>query len=362
MIAVIADDFTGAAELAGLSLRYGLRVTLCAGEVVATDTDVLVVSTNSRSMNKTDALAITKKLIEQIQLLKPEWIYKKTDSVLRGYVLDELRLQMEITGKQKTFLMPANPSLGRTIKNGTYFINAVPISNTDFATDPEFPVISSFIKDMLDDSVSILTPASILPQEGIVTGEATNGEEVATWASVLNNDWLLAGAGDFFVALLERKYKAAYRVSFVTLLPFLYISGTAFGERKEEIRKWKSAGRPVLYLEKKLTAEWLTQAASIINQSGTLLLAIDETHDAPDLLRARMAWATREIVKQGKIKEMFIEGGSTAAAILDALTAEMLIPVNEWSRGVVRMKAGNLFITVKPGSYPLPELVRRLFD
>ena len=39
-----------------------------------------------------------------------------------------------------------------------------------------------------------------------------------------------------------------------------------------------------------------------------------------------------------------------------------LIPVNELSRGVVRMKAGDLFITVKPGSYRLPEEILKLYS
>jgi uncharacterized protein YgbK (DUF1537 family) len=52
MIAVIADDFTGAAELAGISLRYGLKVELCVGKVEYKNADVLVVSTDSRSLKK----------------------------------------------------------------------------------------------------------------------------------------------------------------------------------------------------------------------------------------------------------------------------------------------------------------------
>jgi uncharacterized protein YgbK (DUF1537 family) len=47
MIVIIADDFTGAAELAGISLRYGLATDVCLNEVVESDADVLIVCTDS---------------------------------------------------------------------------------------------------------------------------------------------------------------------------------------------------------------------------------------------------------------------------------------------------------------------------
>ena len=74
-----------------------------------------------------------------------------------------------------------------------------------------------------------------------------------------------------------------------------------------------------------------------------------------------MAKITRQIIEKGAVKELFIEGGSTATAILEELNSKMLEPVNELSRGVVRMKTGNLFITVKPGSYKLPDEITNIY-
>ena len=61
-------------------------------------------------------------------------------------------------------------------------------------------------------------------------------------------------------------------------------------------------------------------------------------------------------------KEIFIEGGSTAAAILEELNIKNLAPINELERGVVRMIANDLFITVKPGSYELPQQIKELYS
>ena len=69
----------------------------------------------------------------------------------------------------------------------------------------------------------------------------------------------------------------------------------------------------------------------------------------------------KEIIRRENIKEVFIEGGSTAAAILQELNIKGLKPVNELQRGVVRMKADDLFITVKPGSYQLPGEITNIY-
>ena len=98
MIAVIADDFTGAAELAGISLRYGLKVSVCLGNDIDRDVDVLIIDTNSRSLKKEEALKATVNAISKIRQMKPDLVYKKIDSALRGYVLEELKIQMILSG------------------------------------------------------------------------------------------------------------------------------------------------------------------------------------------------------------------------------------------------------------------------
>jgi uncharacterized protein YgbK (DUF1537 family) len=96
-----------------------------------------------------------------------------------------------------------------------------------------------------------------------------------------------------------------------------------------------------------------------------LFIAFDDAcmgSDAdPQKLRDTMADLVRALTETTWLKEIFIDGGSTAAAVLDALRITRLYPVGEWQRGVVRMRAGNMHITVKPGSYPLPEDIVSVF-
>jgi D-threonate/D-erythronate kinase len=359
MIAVIADDFTGAAELAGISLRYGLRVELLLNKVIETDADVLVVCTDSRSMKREDALNVTAEIVNDVVKLKPAFIYKKIDSVLRGYVLDEIKVQMRLTEKNKALIFPANPSLKRTISSGEYFIDGKRITETGFVSDPEFPVGSPFVVKMLkDETVSVLEYTNALPDGGIAIAEAATVEHAALWAARTNDSWMLAGAGDFYTALLQRDYAPEPQQSFELQLPHLYVCGTSFEGRKQFIRSINCRS----YLPENLNEKWLQETCDIIRQHGKAVIAIDESNESPVALRTAMAKAVKQILERENVKEIFIEGGSTAAALLEELKIKKLEPVHELSRGVVRMGAGDLFITVKPGSYQLPEEILKLYS
>jgi D-threonate/D-erythronate kinase len=359
MIVVIADDFTGAAELAGISLRYGLSVSVHLDNNIDANADVVIISTDSRSMQKAAAIYCTADAVEAIIEYEPSLLYKKIDSVLRGYVIDEAKVQMELSEKNKVFICPANPSLQRTISNGEYFIDEKKITETGFVNDPEFPISSAKVTAMVkNETVQVLKHNDWLPVEGIVIGEAESSEDVKAWAAAIDETWMLVGAGDFYTALLERNYRPQPQPKFQLQSPHLYVCGTAFEERKQFIKKLDSTA----YLPETIDEEWLQQTGSIIKEKGKAVIAIDESKQTALTLRTNMAKAVKEIVVRENIKEIFIEGGSTAAAVLEELNIKKLLPVNELSRGVVRMKANDLFITVKPGSYQLPNEITKLYS
>lgn len=373
MIAVIADDFTGAAELAGISLRYGLTVSLFTREVKDTGADVLIVSSDSRSMKPEEALQETRRLLEQLIALKPFRIYKKTDSVMRGYVADELKLQQELQGLKRILYLPANPSLGRIIRNGDYYVGGRPIAETDFANDPEFPVNSSSVITILKNpAISVLSAGSPLPAEGFFVAAAEQTEQVEQWASVLDAHTLAAGAGDFFTAILLQQFGAVDKPDPELSLPLLYVCGTAYAEAVHFVKQAEPDGL-VEYLSEncihhpdRLDQEFVDSCKYRLHTNGKMILAIDGLSVPAGVtaqeLRQSMAKATQWILRRNIIHELFIEGGSTATAILDELKISELEPLNEWQRGVVRMKYGNLYITVKPGSYALPEQIKQLFS
>ena len=152
---VIADDITGAAEIAGIAFSHGADVRLvCSSSVsccnVATD-GTTVIATDTRSMSEAEAIAETHRIASALSH-QPSAIFKKTDSALRGHVVAELQALMEATGALRCVYLPANPSKGRTIRNGVYYINNVPIHETDFSFDPEFPAKTSVLRERFPDA------------------------------------------------------------------------------------------------------------------------------------------------------------------------------------------------------------------
>jgi len=180
----------------------------------------------------------------------------------------------------------------------------------------------------------------------------------------LDESWVLAGAGDFFAALLSKTNRTVKLAEPQLQKPFLYVCGTAFKGRKTAIKKIQEARQCVFYLKNEKDELELNNAIGIIKNKQQLILAFDDKINFLETaaeLRSKMDAIAKQLIERGVVKELFIEGGSTAATIFEELSIKMLQPVNELSRGVVRMKAGNLFITVKPGSYELPEEIKQLF-
>ena len=375
MIAVIADDFTGAAELAGIGLRYDLKVEL-ATSAISTDADLLVVSADSRSLNSRMAHKTITKIVKDTVALQPSFIYKKIDSVFRGHVLEEIKIQMHESGLKKALIVGGNPSLGRTIIEGKYYLNGDLISDTDFGNDPEFAITDSSVLKIIkatNAEAVVLKHTDSLPEIGIVIADVESEEDMKAWANKIDKSWLLAGAGDFFTALLDKNYKAQAIKLSAASSPHLYVSGTAYNKSQQFVKEVKYTMGCVAYLSAEMmrTGEiddksWFNNITGILNKHKKAVIAISDEDVDPWYvsaahLRMTMAEVVKKIVKENEVKEIFIEGGSTAASILRELGMEKLYVVNELQRGVVRMKANDLFITVKPGSYKIPEEIKELY-
>lgn len=382
MIIVIADDLTGAAELGGIGLRYNLRVEVSTQVDLNPKADLLVIATDTRSMNCEDAVAEMEKVTEEIVKLDPILIFKKVDSVLRGYVAEELLAHITKLSLSRALLVPANPGLGRTIVNGQYLLNGEPLHQSTFAYDPDMPVITSSVVEMLAGKgimVSSQKHYEVLNYEGIIVGDAADHNDLKAWAGLVNRNMIIAGAANFFTALLDRivipDEQPQQTESRAFEYPALIVSGTAFKKSADAIKKLKAARVPVSYMPQAIIREseadedlyeaWCTEIISYISTFGKAIIAIDpqDTRDVNSqngLLRNKMAVVVNRVFEQIHINELLIEGGSTAAAVLKQLGISKIYPVQELSPGVIRMIADDdpeLYITIKPGSYAWPASV-----
>ena len=120
--------------------------------------------------------------------VRPDWIYKKCDSVLRGHVRVELEATMAVFAMQRALLIPANPSRGRIIRDGEYFVNGQPLHESEFARDPEHQRTTASITELLGGDLSDIT-----------TPDVESEADVALQAAKIDAETLNAGGADFFV-------------------------------------------------------------------------------------------------------------------------------------------------------------------
>jgi len=81
----------------------------------------------------------------------------------------------------------------------------VPLHKTGFSKDPDFPITSSSVFEIVGTGkvgVSVgLSPNDQLPENGILMGDVTSVEDLACWADKIDKGTLPAGASGFFYAI-----------------------------------------------------------------------------------------------------------------------------------------------------------------
>ncbi|MGX7688790.1 four-carbon acid sugar kinase family protein [Flectobacillus roseus] len=383
MILVIADDLTGAAEIAGIGLRYGLKVRVCTEIIQEVTEDLLVISADTRSLTENQAVAKVEYLIKSSQQYKPSLIYKKIDSVLRGHVLAEIKAIQQVFSKKNCLIIPTNPSMGRKIQDGKYYVGDKLAHETAFAHDPEFPIQDSEVINMLrakpTDQVRVLAQP-ILPLQGIIIAEVAQKEDLTKWASQWAKIDLLVGGAEFFASILSNLgYNLVEKIFSPqqTALDCLYVSGTTFSDSVEKIQNHARHKGGVCYLPHELVRQpidseefnqslnrWASEIIQCFSQHKVVIIAVkkqlDTTQITPAELAKLMAKVVKKVLNQVHLAEILIEGGATSAAILAEIPLQNFLPTEEFAQGVIRMQSlerPSTYLTLKPGSYAWPQAV-----
>ncbi len=380
MIGIIADDLSGAAEMAGLTFRYGLDSVIClhpdSGNL---ENEVIILDTDSRSLTKKEATMIMEKAGNELFKKKPDWIYKKVDSVFRGNIAIELETLSRVIRHKRTLLIPANPSLGRTIRSGDYYIHNRLLDKTDFAADPELAEVTSSVVKLLnpahaDEAVSLKSGDSIAEGK-IVIGDACSTDDLVGWAEKIEDDVLPAGGSDFLAAILKKKgfHPTAKTISSEIKwpLPSLLVSGTASLSGRNRIDEAERNGIPVCRMPKELIqpncdcdefiVNWQKEVSTNLQKRNLVIatVGLPRTNDlrAPSRIVDHLFALTKRLFEKQKIGHLWIEGGATASRIIRGHGWDFLKAVHEWDRGVVSLTTGKKntpILTIKPGSYPWP--------
>lgn len=363
---VLADDLTGAAELAAIAHQSGLHAVVLTtppkGPVTA---DVIVCDTATRLAKPAAAARRVRELTLHLSRRPHAGFFKKTDSVLRGPVLAEIEACAGVLGLRRTLLVPCNPSLGRIINNGTYLIAGTPLHRTAFARDPHHPRHTSKVIDLLGPSprlpVGCHHTADRTPTEGIVVGEADTPADVALWVSRLDRHTLPAGGADFFRLWLVHM-RAHRRVRTKESLPTgaaLTFSGTATPANPVtplpgpvealDARALPAPARLAARLQEQLKVHG---TASVIMRGPPV-----ETSGSPTAISRLFVRLADRLHDAKAFQHLLIAGGTTATGVLAVLGWDRLEVAHVWGPGVVTLRPARnpkLLVTLKPGSYAWP--------
>lgn len=375
MIIVLADDLSGAAEIAGVAFQKGLSAEVHIDQLYATGCDVAVVDTNSRSVVADMAVQLVSNVAQKVVDAHPQWVYKKTDSVLRGHVLAELTVLCDALGHQRCLLVNANPRKGRIVRDGQLWVDGRPVHQTPFGTDPEHPCRSSSVIELLGglrDRVQVVNSGHELPDVGTMVGNAVSTDDLrryADWScpnSLPQKNILLAGGAEFFEAVLEttmsdqsanqrHESKLGRELGYKRLI----VSGTSTAAANEYANK-------VLEVDDDSQATAIKICRILENENVATLSAAQQTPNAtdpigtgldPDSLQERLVETVLAVDALCSPHQLWIEGGRTASSIVRAFGWQRLMVNAVYGDGVVGLRSTFPLATtvvVKPGSYRWP--------
>ncbi len=149
LLGCIADDFTGATDLANTLTRHGMRTMQIIGEPTGLppDTDAIVVALKSRTTPAHEAIAQSLAACRWLKQHGARQIYFKycstfdsTDKGNIGPVADAL---LDELGSDFTIACPAFPENGRTIYMGHLFVGQLLLSESSMRHHPLTPMLDS---------------------------------------------------------------------------------------------------------------------------------------------------------------------------------------------------------------------------
>lgn len=400
----VADDITGAAEIAGVALAMGLRVSLLMHGGTLTDSlpdcDVCVVATDSRSMSPQDAACCVADVCKGILRLmggsRGFTVFKKTDSVLRGNILRELTSMAGLLGSSNVLLLPQNPSKGRIIIGGKYLVDNIPLSETDFRSDPEFPALHdeptlillsnarAAASDSLMPVVGIATDSRSLAAGSVCVADAYGEEQIDSQLAKASESTLLAGGADFFAAVVRKLYGQSARCDASprqeaaegSLLmgitrdggKVIVVCGSTqsaslaatplmqhVSSREEPMPDDVFEGLPDEAWHMRLVESWTDSQLLTVSIGNHPRRGADYARR----LRREMAVAVSRLCSSRQPEALVIEGGATAFCVLSLLGWSLFRVERQISPGVVALRlsqnasgVSSPLVILKPGSYP----------
>lgn len=364
---IVADDFTGGLDTGVQFAKRGVPVRVVVkpqGAWTETDAQVLVAVSETRHLPPADAYAAVSRLVREARAAGIPYVYKKTDSALRGNIGAELNAAWTASGAETLAFLPAFPLMRRTTVGGRHYIDGVPVSRSPFGRDPLNPVAEDDVKVLIaaqtDAPVWNAVPEDIRAGRGICVVDAATDDDLARAGEALREQGLLrvtagcAGFAAFLPALLGLKTGEPPRLPDLgDGLTVICGSANPITRRQLDWAETHGFARARFAPEKKLEPD--RAAAPQLPGKWRILDANDEDMDNRptreyasahgwdmDDIRARVTASLAEMLAQMEPETtgaLLITGGDTLLACMERLGGLGLEPVLELFPGVILARA-----------------------
>lgn len=389
VIAIVADDLTGAGDTAVQFVRAGWSTRLSvegAEEALAAgapDAEVLAVTTQSRAMSDADAARVVQDNVARLRAAGAQRLYKKVDSTLRGAFKAEIEAA-RVAWREDAIavICPAFPATGRTVEAGVLTVNGKPVTETSAATDPVTPVTESHIPTLLGCGHVAAEPGESAPSLAariakagdVVVVDARNDEDLELLARAiaeLGERVMPVGAGGLAVPL-ARVWAGADQRS-----PVIVVVTSQHSAARAQAEALRAAGATVwlpTLAQMADAAQWEAWAAPLVenlaksdSDAQTLLLLAPEGRRDDldsDTVAERLGTLAARLVTETGAAGVVATGGDGARQTLLALAANGIALVDEVMGGVplgtmTGGKAAGLPVVTKAGGFGTEDVLVR---
>jgi uncharacterized protein YgbK (DUF1537 family) len=413
ILGIIADDFTGATDIAGMLVKGGMRTIQTIGVPprggIPDDVDAVVVALKTRSIAASDAVARSLEALKALQaagcvrfFFKYCSTFDSTDQGNIGPVGDAL---LDALKANQAIYCPAFPENGRTIFFGHLFVGDILLSDSHMRHHPLNPMTDSGLvrvlarqtkhevglvplKQVQAGSASLRAALDKLASQGVrhVVVDAVADTDLGIIGEAVGDDALVTGGSGVALGLpaaYRRRGLLAHK-SGVDALPDVggasaVLAGSCSAATLGQIAAFKGAhlaldtdaicrGEPV---GKKALA-WAKGKLG----SGPILLSASDKPEAVKALQARygiekssqaieetMALLARGLVDAG-VGRLVVAGGETSGAVVGALDVKALRIGPEIDPGVpwtASIGAKPLLLALKSGNFGGPDFFTNAF-
>jgi 3-dehydrotetronate 4-kinase len=408
----IADDYTGASDLANTLTRCGLRTVQTIGvpsdDLDLPEVDAVVVSLKSRSIEPGLAVSRSRAAEKWLRergarhvLFKICSTFDSTDQGNIGPVMDALRAD---SGDAIVLVTPAFPETGRTVYQGNLFVGPVPLNESPLKDHPLNPMHDSNLVRVLarqsKTKVGLVTLADIargpdavrarlaeLSKNGFgaAIADAVFERNLETLGTVALDHRVSVGASGLglglaraLVATGEVESNTPGAISEAPVGgPAACLAGSCSQATLQQIARAEAA-MPVLHLEPDRAVAGKEEARRALDwakdrlKQGPFLIASSSTPEQVAALQARhgrdaaghaieqtMADIAEGLVRSG-VRRLVVAGGETSGAVVDRLGIPGFLVGAEIAAGVPVLRAvggkeGAMLLALKSGNFGGPE-------